>query len=101
MSRFIKRILYAVIFIIVLILGLLFFVKNNQIMEFNYIAGSKDLPVSFLIFASLCMGILLGLVASFPVIFRLKQKNTKLEKQIRVTEKEINNLRVMPVRNKH
>jgi uncharacterized integral membrane protein len=101
MSRFVKRVIYAVIFIIVLITGLLFFVKNNQVMEFNYIAGSKDLPVSFLLFASLCMGVLLGLVASLPVIVRLKQKSTKLEKQIRVIEKEINNIRVMPVRNKH
>jgi uncharacterized integral membrane protein len=101
MSRFIKRLIFTVIFIVVLILGLLFFIKNNQVMEFNYIAGSKDLPVSFLLFASLCMGVLLGLVASLPVIVRLKQKSTKLEKQIRVIEKEINNIRVMPVRNKH
>ena len=101
MSRFIKRLIFAVIFIVVLILGLLFFVKNNQVMEFNYIAGSKDLPVSLLLFASLCMGVLLGLVASLPVIVRLKQKSTKLEKQIKVIEKEINNIRVMPVRNKH
>ena len=101
MSRFIKRIIYAIIFIVVLIMGLLFFIKNNQVMEFNYIVGSKELPVSFLLFASLCMGILLGLVALLPVIVRLKQKNIKLEKQIRITEKEINNLRVLPVRNKH
>lgn len=101
MSHFVMRIIYAIIFIVVLIAGLLFFVKNNQVMEFNYIAGSKDLPVSFLLFASLCMGVLLGLVASLPVIVRLKQRNTRLEKQIRVAGKEINNLRVLPVRNEH
>lgn len=99
MSRFIKRILYAILFIVVLIAGLLFFVRNNQVVEFNYIAGVKELPVSFLLFSSLCAGVLLGLAASVPVILRLKQQKSKLEKQIRVTEKEINNLRVLPVRN--
>ncbi len=101
MSHFVMRIIYAIIFIIVLITGLLFFVKNNQVMEFNYIVGSKELPVSFLLFASLCMGVLLGLIASLPVIVRLKRQKSRLEKQIRVTEKEINNLRVLPVRNTH
>lgn len=99
MSRYVKRILYSILFIVVLIAGLLFFVKNNQVVEFNYIAGIKELPVSFLLFASLCLGVLLGLAASLPVILRLKQDKARLRKQISVTEKEINNLRVLPVRN--
>jgi len=99
MSQFIKRVLYSILFIVVLITGLLFFVKNNQVVEFNYITGIKELPVSLLLFASLCMGVLLGLAASIPVIIRLRQQKLKLERQIRVTEKEINNLRVLPVRN--
>jgi putative membrane protein len=99
MSRYVKRVLYSILFIVVLIAGLLFFVKNNQPVEFNYIAGVKELPVSILLLSSLCAGVLLGLAASVPVILRLKQQKSRLEKQIRVTEKEINNLRVLPLRN--
>ena len=99
MSHFITRVIYAIIFIIVLITGLVFFIKNNQAIEFNYIIGSRDFPVSILLFASLCFGVLLGLVVTLPVIVQLRHKNKKLGKLIRITEQEINNLRISPVRN--
>lgn len=98
MSHALKRMLYIGVFIISLLVGLLFFVKNNQTVEFNYIFNSVELPVSLLLLASLCLGVLLGILAIIPVFLKVKYQKSRLEKQIKMTEKEVKNLRVLPVK---
>jgi uncharacterized integral membrane protein len=98
MAQSIKRIIYTSLFIIVLISGLLFFVKNNQIQEFNYLIGIVELPLSILLLASLGIGTLLGIAATFPLILRLNHQKSSLAKQVKLSEKEINNLRSFPTR---
>ena len=93
-----KRIVYTILFIIVLVSGLLFFIKNNQVEEFNYIIGSKELPLSILLLTSLVAGAILGILATVPLILRLNHQKRRLEKQVKLSEKEINNLRTAPSR---
>jgi uncharacterized membrane protein YciS (DUF1049 family) len=47
---------------------------------------------------TLCVGAVLGMLASIPMLLKLTHENTKLIKQVKMTEKEINNLRVIPVK---
>ena len=94
MSRIAKLILALVI----LVSGLAFHLKNNELIALNYYVGSIELPVSLVVVLVLCIGALLGVLASLPIIIRLKQQKFKLERQIKNSEKEINNLRVMPVK---
>lgn len=101
MSHSLKRILYFSVFIVVLLLGLLFFVKNNQTVELNYIIGTTELPVSLLLLACLSLGALLGILATVPMLLRIRLQKSRLEKQIKMTEKEVNNLRVLPVKHPH
>ena len=101
MSRVLKRILYVSIFIIVLLGGLLFFVKNNQPVDFNYVIGSIELPISLLLLAVLSLGAILGILAMLPMLLRIRHQKSRLEKQVKMAEKEVNNLRVLPVKNQH
>jgi lipopolysaccharide assembly protein A len=101
MSQSIKRIIYIGLFGIVLIGGLLFFVKNNQLQEFNYIIGSVELPLSILLLTSLAIGAILGIAATIPLILRLNHQKSRLEKQVKLSEKEINNLRTLPAKQSH
>ncbi len=94
MSRIAKLILVFVI----LLIGLAFHLKNNQLIELNYYIGVINLPLSWLVVLVLFIGSMLGVLASLPIIIKLKRDKSKLERQIRNSEKEINNLRVMPVR---
>jgi lipopolysaccharide assembly protein A len=94
MSRIAKLILALVI----LVSGLAFHLKNNELIALNYYVGSIELPVSLIVVLVLCIGALLGVLASLPIIIKLKQQKSKLERQIKNSEKEINNLRVMPVK---
>ncbi|MBI4006451.1 MAG: LapA family protein [Gammaproteobacteria bacterium] len=70
-------------------------------MTFNYLAGSVELPLSILLLSSLCIGILLGIMALLPLLVNLKREKSRLEKQIKLTEKEVNNLRIIPVKDTH
>lgn len=101
MSRSIKRILYTLTFIVVLLGGLLFFAKNNQTLEFNYIVDTVELPFSLVMLASLGLGVVLGLLATVPLILQLHHRNASLKKRIKKTEKEVDNLRVLPMKDPH
>jgi putative membrane protein len=81
-----------------LLIGLAFHLKNNQLIELNYYVGAINLPMSWLVVIVLFIGSMLGVVASLPMLIKLKREKSKLERQIKNSEKEINNLRVMPVR---
>ncbi len=94
MSRIAKLILVFVI----LLIGLAFHLKNNQLIELNYYVDVISLPMSWLVVLVLFVGSLLGVLASLPIIIKLKRDKIMLERQIKNSEKEINNLRVMPVR---
>ncbi len=93
-----SRIAKLVLVVVVLLLGLIFHLKNNQLIELNYYLGSIELSLSLLVVLVLCVGAMLGVLASLPVIIKLKRKQVKLNRQIENREKEINNLRVLPVK---
>ena len=100
MSQSIKQIIYACLFIIVLIAGLVFFVKNSQALEFNYVIGTITLPMSLLILLVLLAGVILGWLSMLPLLLRQRRRIGRLEKQARLVEKEVDNLRVMPVKDR-
>lgn len=94
MSRLLKLILVLLIFVI----GLAFHLKNDQFIQFNYYAGSIDMPFSFFMILALICGALLGVLACTPLLFALKRENMKLARQASLASREINNLRVIPVK---
>lgn len=93
-----SRIAKLIIIFVILLSGLAFHLKNNQMIELNYYVGVIDMPLSWLVVIVLFIGAILGVIASLPMIIKLKRQKYKLEKQIKSSEKEINNLRVMPVK---
>lgn len=94
-----SRIAKLIIVFAILLFGLAFHLKNNLPVELNYYVGTTiPLPISIIVVIALCLGALLGVLASLPIIIKLKQQKLRLEKQIKNSEKEINNLRVMPIK---
>jgi uncharacterized membrane protein YciS (DUF1049 family) len=93
-----SRIAKLIIVFAILLSGLAFHLKNNQMIELNYYVGVFNMPLSWLVVIMLFFGAMLGLLASLPMIIKLKQQKLKLERHIKSSEKEINNLRVMPVK---
>lgn len=94
MSRLLKLTLVLVVFL----LGLAFHLKNDQFVNFNYYVGSLELPFSFFVVAAMVIGAVLGVLACTPLIMTLKRENMKLSRQASLAAREINNLRVIPVK---
>lgn len=101
MSQLLKRIIYTALFIVILLAGVLFFARNNEAVSLDYVFGSVQWPVSVVLLASLFSGAILGVLAMIPVILHLKHQNSKLQRQVKVSEKEINNLRILPAKQPH
>ncbi len=93
-----SRLLKVCFFIVIIFLGLIFHLKNDQLVELNYYVNSIPVSLSLVIVLTLCIGALLGVLASLPMILKLKHENARLDRQVKITEKEINNLRVIPVK---
>jgi len=89
MSQLIKRIVYIGTFIIVLLLGFILFSKNNQILIFDYLVGSKEWSLAWLLFLSLCLGALLGILSCLPTLVRLKRDKRKLGKLVKPPRKRL------------
>jgi len=98
MSQSIKKYFSIILFLLIFVVSLVFFLKNNQMITFNYLVSSQELSLSFLLFISLSIGAILGVLAWLPKIFSLQHRISRLQKQVKFTEKELNNLRVMPMK---
>jgi len=101
MSSTLKKIILLTVSILVFIIGLAFYLRNDQQIAVDYFLGSLELSFSVWLLIILVLGVLLGWLTSLPVIIKLKRQNSRLSRQVKVTEKEINNLRVLPVKDSH
>jgi len=93
------RILKFIFVLVLVIFGLAVHLRNDQSVIFDYYLGSIELPFSLFLIASLCFGALLGIIASLPTLLRLKGEKASLAVRLKMNEKELSNLRVIPVKN--
>jgi len=94
------RIIALIVLFLMLLAGLSFYVQNAQPAMLNYYLGSIELPVSILVGLSLLMGALLGILASCMALLRLRHELGSLQRQLRLAEKEVSNLRAIPIKDK-
>ena len=93
-----SRIVKLCIFLFVAFLGLIFHLRNHQLVVIDYYLGILDLPFSAIVVLVLSLGVMLGVLVSIPARVKLKRENTRLLRQISLTEREINALRVIPIK---
>ena len=93
-----KRMILLAAVVLVFVLCLVFYLRNDQLIVLDYLLGSLELSFSTWLLIILVVGIILGWLSLVPVILKLRRQITRLNRQVKVTEKEINNLRVMPVK---
>lgn len=96
-----KRIVTFLILVLVVLVGVAFAVLNAQPILLNYYFGSREIPLSLLLVLALGLGAMLGIVASIGLLIRNKREMQKLRKAAKLAEKEIDNLRSLPIRDVH
>lgn len=95
------RILGLLFLLLILVIGLTFAVLNATPVTLNYYFGSREAPLSLVLVLALIAGAILGVLASSGLMLRLKRENSRLQRAIKVAEKEVVNLRTMPVKDVH
>lgn len=95
------RILTYIILLIIILLGITFATLNHNEVVINYYVGQRSLPLSILLVLSFVAGCVIGLLMSLAILLKLKLKNYRLRQQLKVTEKEVENLRAIPLQDRH
>ena len=92
--RWIKGLILAVILLIVVLVGILFAVNNQQTIALNLIW--LELPavsLSVWLLATLVFGVILGMLAMLGVYVRLKATLARSQRQNKQQHKELDSLR--------
>ena len=92
------RIFKLCIFLFVVLLGLVFHLRNDQYVLVDYYLGSIEVVFSISVVLSLALGVALGYLVGLPAKLKIKRENVRLQKEISMSTKEINALRVIPVK---
>ena len=95
------RIVYSFIFLVLVIFGIVFAVLNAEPVKLNYYFGSEDVPLSLIIVFAMIVGAILGVVASASMIISNRREVMQLRKSVELAEKEVTNLRAIPIRDNH
>ena len=93
-----SRIITILVLLTVIIAGLALHLRNAQPVILDFYLDSIEMPLSLAVVGALFCGALLGMLASLPLLVKLKHENNKLVKRARLHEKELNNLRVIPLK---
>jgi len=92
------RLLSYVFLLIIMLVGLTFAALNPNTVTFNYYLGSKDIVLSFLLVGAFGGGIFLGLSVAVLSWLKVKRENLRLKSRLKIIEKEVENLRSIPIK---
>ncbi len=95
------KIFSVIAILFVLALGVTFAGLNAQEVTINYYVNSAKLPLSLLLVLVLGLGGFIGWLTGFMLWLRLKTENIRLSHKLKVAEKEVNQLRTLPLNESH
>lgn len=95
------RIISLVCLLAIIILGVTFATLNSGEVTVNYYVGQRTMALSMLLVSVFSLGCLLGLLVGFWLLLKAKLKNYRLKKRLKVAEKEVQNLRAIPLKDRH
>lgn len=95
------RILKVFLYILLLLVGISFAALNAGSVQVNLYVTTLTLPISVLMVIMIGIGLLIGFVLFVARYWRFKMELLKVQNQLKITEKEIKNLRDIPLKNQH
>lgn len=95
------RIIMTVFYLLLIAVGVSFAALNAKSAHINLYLTTLTMPVSVLMMLMLGVGILIGFFLFMARYLRLKAECHKIKNQLKLTEKEIKNLRAIPLHNQH
>jgi lipopolysaccharide assembly protein A len=94
------RIFTYILILIIILFGLTFATLNSTSVTVDYYFSQSSLPLSLILVIAFALGCLLGILAGFFFILRAKMTNYRLKQRLNLAEREIANLRAIPLQDK-
>ena len=79
----------------------LFFAQNDSVVEIKYFAGSFQWQMNWVLVSILVSGFLLGVLSILTSLISTKIKLANANRKIALKDKEISNLRALPINDKY
>ncbi|MFN3235263.1 MAG: lipopolysaccharide assembly LapA domain-containing protein [Gammaproteobacteria bacterium] len=95
------RIISYIVLLFVIVLGVSFALLNAQTVSVNYYYKTSTMPLSLLVAISIAIGGCLGILVTLGMLIKAKAINFKLRHRLKVVEKELENLRSIPIKDTH
>ena len=95
------RIFIITFYILLILVGVSFAALNATSVQVNFYISTLKMPISVLMTLMLGIGMLIGFVLFLASYWRLKVEHHKVKHQLKLTEKEIKNLRAIPLNDQH
>jgi putative membrane protein len=95
------RIFTYIFILLIVLLGISFSTLNSGVVDVNYYVGHSSIPLSLLLVLVFAAGCLISIVIGLWLLLKLKVKNYHLKQKLKLAEKEIENLRAIPLQDKH
>lgn len=95
------RYVVAIFWLIIIVLAIIFVALNSNHVELNYYTGKREVYMPLLLFVTLVVGAILGVLAMVPVWLKAKQQRRCMRSRLRDAEQELKNLRNIPIKDTH
>ncbi len=93
-----KKLIYVVLLLVLAFVGYTFDLKNPQTVDLNYLGYQWSGSLSILLIAAIAIGILLGSLAMAFQSLKAKAQTRSVRKKLAKVEKEVENLRALPIK---
>jgi putative membrane protein len=94
-----KKVLYLVVTVVVVLLGITFALHNRQTVEIAYYFGlGWNGPLALALLATFAAGAVVGYLMSLRMVVRMQRELVRSRKEIRQIEQEVQNLRALPIK---
>lgn len=93
MVRNISIIISVVFLFMLAVVAAAFFVRNSSPVELDYYFGTSAGSVSLFMVCAFTVGVAVGLAGGLTVALKVKAKSMRLKKDIKSSERELNQLR--------
>ncbi|MGD8709535.1 MAG: LapA family protein [Ectothiorhodospiraceae bacterium] len=94
-----RRLIAFIAALAIVALGLSFAMLNADSVALNYYLGTATMPLSLWLVVALLLGAILGAVSTSGLLIRQRRELARLRRRVDVAQKELTELRKMPIRN--
>ncbi len=93
-----RNLLILILSVLLFVASALFFAQNDSNVVISYFSGEQMLQLNWVMVFCLVSGFLLGVFSIIGGLIKTKMQLHHLKNQLQKQEKELNNLRSMPIK---